>query len=156
MAQKEIILKDNYIYRKALMQNHDLEIQEVNGEVTMTAGDPEKADTRQVGAVLLSLFGFFWKASHPHSYMAVGRGREHGLVTYLSCCYRLTESKTMKCRTRRYESTCSQLVCVMWSLTILSALAVLIDTQHCMLNLQIQICKFLFCVNRLSISLPNG
>ena len=58
MAQKELILKDNYIYRKALMQNHDLEIQDVNGEITMTAGDPEKTDTRQVGAVLHRLFYF--------------------------------------------------------------------------------------------------
>ena len=56
MAQKELILKDNYIYREALMQNHDLEIQDVNGEVTMTAGDPEKADTKQVGTVLHGRF----------------------------------------------------------------------------------------------------
>ena len=53
MAQKELILKDNYICRKALMQNHDLEIQDINGEVTMIAGDPEKADNTRVGTVFI-------------------------------------------------------------------------------------------------------
>ena len=53
MAQKELILKDNYICRKALMQNHDLEIQDINGEVTMTSGDSEKADNTRVGTVLI-------------------------------------------------------------------------------------------------------
>ena len=66
MAQKELILKDNYIYRKALMQNHDLEIQEVNGEATMTAGEPEKADTRQVGAVFFMLH-LYWSESESES-----------------------------------------------------------------------------------------
>ena len=55
MAQKELILKDNYICRKALMQNHDLEIQDINGEVTMTAGDPEKTDNTRVSAAYMLL-----------------------------------------------------------------------------------------------------
>ena len=39
------------------MQNNDLEIQDVNGEATMTAGDPEKADNTRVGTVY-ALFDF--------------------------------------------------------------------------------------------------